>query len=53
MKSANFFCLCFILDKKKMLTDKATIKIEIEDGREVPKFFLILQKSETFGYNFL
>ena len=48
MKSANFFCLCFILDKKKMLTDKATIKIEIEDGREVPKFFFNFTKIRNF-----
>ena len=36
MKSANFFCFCFILYKEKMFRDKAKLKVEIEDGREAP-----------------
>ena len=37
IKSTNFFvCFCFILYKEKMLRDKATTKVEIEDGREAP-----------------
>ena len=33
LKSANFF---YKLYKEKMVTDKATIKIEKEDEREAP-----------------
>ena len=34
-KNPHFFCYCFLLKKEKMLTDtdRATIKIKIEDGR--------------------
>ena len=35
-KSANFFCYAFILYKKNMLTERATIKIEIEVGCKAP-----------------
>ena len=36
MKSANFFCFCFILYKEKMLSDKKPqLKVEIEDGRSL------------------
>ena len=36
LNSQTFFLFCFILYKEKMLTDRATIKVEIDDGRKAP-----------------
>ena len=35
MKSANFFCFCFIT-KRRCSEIKPQLKVEIEDGREAP-----------------
>jgi len=39
MKAQNYknsFLYYFMLNKEKMLTDRAILKVEIEDGRKAP-----------------
>ena len=36
MKSANFFCFCFICTKRRCSEIKTHLKVEIEDERGAP-----------------
>ena len=42
MKSAKFFCFCFVLYKEKMLTDKTTIKSWNRKWAKRPKTLVVI-----------